>query len=153
MEEIGFSMEKSKKAEYEDVKGKVMKALKDNFRPEFLNRLDDVIIFDILSEPAVAKIVDIQLEIVRKRLEDKEIKLVISKEVITYLAREGYNPQYGARPLKRLIQDKILTPVASLMISRGVMAGGVVNVNLKKGEFAFEVKGKKNPTIRQTTPA
>jgi len=153
MEEIGFSMEKTKKAEYEDVKGKVMKALKDNFRPEFLNRLDDVIIFDILSEQAVAKIVDIQLDIVRKRLEEKEIKLVISKEVITYLAKEGYNPQYGARPLKRLIQDKILTPVASLMISRGVMAGGIVNVNLKGGEFTFDVKGKKFLTTRQTTPA
>lgn len=143
MEEIGFSMDKTKQSEYEDVKGKVMKALKDNFRPEFLNRLDDVIIFDILSESAVAKIVDIQLEIVRKRLEEKEIKLIINKDVITYLAKEGYNPQYGARPLKRLIQDKILTPVASLMISRGVMAGGNITVNLKGGEFTFEVKGKK----------
>ena len=136
-------MDKTKKAEYEDVKGKVMKALKDNFRPEFLNRLDDIIVFDILSEKAVAQIVDIQLEIVRKRLEEKEIKLVINKEVITYLAREGYNPQYGARPLKRLIQDKILTPVASLMISRGVMSGGIITVGLKGSEFTFEVKGKK----------
>jgi ATP-dependent Clp protease ATP-binding subunit ClpB len=143
MEEIGFAMDKSKHNEYEDVKGKVLKALKDNFRPEFLNRLDDIIIFDILSEVAVAKIVDIQVDIVRKRLEEKEIKLVISKEVISYLAKEGYNPQYGARPLKRLIQDKILNPVASLMISRGVISGGTINVNLKGKEFIFEVKGKK----------
>ena len=150
MEEIGFSMDKTKKAEYEDVKDKVMKALKDNFRPEFLNRLDDVIVFDILSESAVAKIVDIQLEVVRKRLEEKEIKLVVSREVITYLAKEGYNPQYGARPLKRLIQDKILNPVASLMISRGVMAGGVVNVGLKNNEFSFEVKGKKEKVMAQS---
>jgi ATP-dependent Clp protease ATP-binding subunit ClpB len=141
MEEIGFSQDKSKQTEYEDVKDKVMKALKDNFRPEFLNRLDDVIIFDILSEKAVAEIVNIQLEIVRKRLDAKEIKLVLSKEVIIYLAREGYNPQYGARPLKRLIQEKILNPVASLMISRGVMAGGVITVGLKGKEFTFEVKG------------
>ena len=77
MEEIGFSMDKTKKAEYEDVKDKVMKALKDNFRPEFLNRLDDIIVFDILSESAVSKIVDIQLDIVRKRLAEKEIKLLI----------------------------------------------------------------------------
>jgi ATP-dependent Clp protease ATP-binding subunit ClpB len=155
MEEIGFAQDKTKKTEYEDVKGKVMKALKDNFRPEFLNRLDDIIIFDILSEVAVAKIVDIQLDIVRKRLVEKEIKLIISKEIISYLAREGYNPQYGARPLKRLIQEKILNPVASLMISRGVMAGGVVSVDFKKGEFTFEVKGKKKiqTLLRQTTPA
>jgi len=144
MEEIGFSMEKSKKNEYEDVKGKVTKALKDHFRPEFLNRLDDVIIFDILSETAVAKIVDIQLDIVQKRLAEKEIKLIISKEVTSYLAKEGYNPQYGARPLKRLIQDKILNPVASLMISRGVMSGGVIDIGLKGSEFTFEVRGKKS---------
>lgn len=143
MEEIGFSMDKSKKAEYEDVKDKVTRALKEHFRPEFLNRLDDVIIFDILSEKAVAEIVNIQIDIVRKRLEEKEIKLVISKEVVSYLAKEGYNPQYGARPLKRLIQNKILNPVASLMISRGVSAGGTINVDLKNKEFAFEVKGKK----------
>jgi ATP-dependent Clp protease ATP-binding subunit ClpB len=144
MEEIGFSMDKGKKGEYEDVKDKVTKALKDHFRPEFLNRLDDIIIFDILSEKAVAKIVDIQLDIVRKRLEEKEIKLVISNSVINYLAKEGYNPQYGARPLKRLIQNKILNPVASLMISRGVMAGGTIAVDLNGAEFTFEVKGKKN---------
>jgi ATP-dependent Clp protease ATP-binding subunit ClpB len=143
MEEIGFTMDKTKQNEYEDVKGKVMKALKDNFRPEFLNRLDDVIIFDILSEEAIAKIVNIQLAIVGERLTEKEIKLIISKEVISYLTREGYNPQYGARPLKRLIQDKILNPVASLMISRGVVAKGTITVNIKKGEFTFEVKGKK----------
>ena len=148
MEEIGFSMDKTKKAEYEDVKGKVMKALKDNFRPEFLNRLDDVIIFDILSEKAVAQIVDIQLDIVQKRLAEKEIKLIISKEVVTYLAREGYNPQYGARPLKRLIQEKILNPVASQMISRGVMSGGVITVGLKGGEFTFSIKNKKGKALK-----
>ncbi len=150
MEEIGFSQEKSKKHEYEDVKGKVLKALKDNFRPEFINRLDDIIVFDILSENAIAKIVDIQLEIVRKRLLEKEIKLVINREVISYLAKEGYNPQYGARPLKRLIQDKILNPVASLMISRGVVAGGTINVNFKKGDFVFDMKGKNNRPASQT---
>lgn len=143
MEEIGFSMDKGKRGEYEDVKEKVTKALKDHFRPEFLNRLDDIIIFDILTEQAVRDIVDIQLEIVRKRLLEKEIKLIITDEVITYLGKEGYNPQYGARPLKRLIQDKILNPVASLMIAKGLQAGGTVTVGLKNGIFSFEVKGKK----------
>jgi ATP-dependent Clp protease ATP-binding subunit ClpB len=143
MEEIGFSMDKTKAGEYEDVKDKVTKALKDHFRPEFLNRLDDIIIFDILSEKAVAKIVDIQIDIVRKRLEEKEIKLIVSPAVINYLAKEGYNPQYGARPLKRLIQNKILNPVASLMISRGVKTGGIIAVDLKDKEFTFEVRGKK----------
>ncbi|OHA47004.1 MAG: ATP-dependent chaperone ClpB [Candidatus Taylorbacteria bacterium RIFOXYD2_FULL_36_9] len=150
MEEIGFSLERNKKAEYEDVKGKVTKSLKDHFRPEFLNRLDDIIIFDILSETAIAEIVNIQLDIVKERLVGKEIKLIVSKEAVSYLTKEGYNPQYGARPLKRLIQDKILNPVASLMISHGVMAGGIINVGFKKSDFTFEVKGKKNnltPTL------
>jgi ATP-dependent Clp protease ATP-binding subunit ClpB len=150
MEEIGFSMDKTKKAEYEDVKEKVMKSLKDNFRPEFLNRLDDMIIFDILSEEVIAKIVDIQLDIIRQRLADKEIKLNLSKETVSYLAKEGYNPQYGARPLKRLIQDKILNPIASLMISQSLVAHGTINVGFKAGEFTFEVKGgKKAKTIKK----
>ncbi len=161
MEEIGFSMEKGKQGEYEDVKNKVTKSLKEHFRPEFLNRLDDIIIFDILSEKAITTIVDIQLEIIRKRLLEKEIKLIITKEIISYLAKEGYNPQYGARPLKRLIQDKILNPVASLMISNGVMAGGTVNVGLKNlpgtamgKEFTFEVKSKHNrPAYQNIHPA
>jgi ATP-dependent Clp protease ATP-binding subunit ClpB len=154
MEEIGFSMDKSKKAEYEDVKEKVMKSLKDNFRPEFLNRLDDMIIFDILSEEAITKIVDIQLDIVRQRLLDKEIKLILSKEAISYLASEGYDPQYGARPLKRLIQDKILNPIASLMISQTLIAKGTINVGFKNKDFTFEVKGKKIPktAIKQPHP-
>lgn len=143
MEEIGFSSDKGKKAEYEDIKSKVMRALKDNFRPEFLNRLDDVIIFDILSEKAISQIVDIQLDIVRRRLSEKEIKLIMSNNAVSYLAREGYNPQYGARPLKRLIQDKILNPIASLIISRGVLTGQTIIVDFKKGEFVFEVKGRK----------
>jgi ATP-dependent Clp protease ATP-binding subunit ClpA len=75
----------------------------------------------------------------------KEISLEVSSEVLAYLAKEGYDPQYGARPLKRLIQNKILTPVASLMVSRGVMQGGAIEVTLKDGEFVFEVKKvKKN---------
>jgi ATP-dependent Clp protease ATP-binding subunit ClpA len=72
---------------------------------------------------------------------------VVSKAVISYLSKEGYNPQYGARPLKRLIQDKILNPVASLMISRGVVANGTINVDLKGKEFTFDVKGKKAKSL------
>ena len=79
----------------------------------------------------------------KKRLLEKEIKLNLSPEVLAYLAKEGYNPQYGARPLKRIIQNKILTPVASLMISRGVLRGGTVSVDMKGEELAISVeKGK-----------
>ena len=67
----------------------------------------------------------------------------MSAEVLDYLGKQGYEPQYGARPLKRLIQSKILTPVASLMISNGVMEGGSVRVDIKDGEFTFDVKKNK----------
>lgn len=142
MKTIGFSSDDSK-ADYEDAKIKVMESLKDYFRPEFLNRLDEIIIFDILPPEAIKEIVKIQIGMTKKRLLEKEIKLNISPEVLAYLAKEGYNPQYGARPLKRIIQNKILTPVASLMISRGVLRGGTVSVDMKGEELAISVeKGK-----------
>ena len=142
MKTIGFSSDDTK-ADYEDAKTKVMESLKDYFRPEFLNRLDEIIIFDILSPEAIKEIVKIQIGMTKKRLLEKEIKLNLSPEVLAYLAKEGYNPQYGARPLKRIIQNKILTPVASLMISRGVLRGGTVSVDMKGEELAISVeKGK-----------
>ncbi|MEI8061943.1 MAG: AAA family ATPase [bacterium] len=148
MQKIGFASSSDDKVQYGEVKEKVTEALKEHFRPEFLNRLDEVIIFDILSHEAIRKIVDIEVSRVRDRLAEKEITLNIAEPVMEYLAKEGYNPQYGARPLKRLIQNKILTSVASLMITEGVMRGGSVDVNIKPKitpvEFTFDVrKGKK----------
>ncbi len=127
-------------AAYEQMKEKVMAALKDHFRPEFLNRLDDIIIFDPLSKEALADIVENQVREVIERLGGKRITLTISPEVRTWLAEKGYNPQYGARPLKRAIQDSILTPIASLMVDQGIMEGGTLIVGIKNGELAFDVK-------------
>jgi len=150
MEHMGFnagSGEKSTdeidKASYDEVKGKVMESLRDYFRPEFLNRVDDIILFDILSKEAIEKIVAIQMQVVVDRLHAKDINLAVSPEVFAYLAKEGYNPQYGARPLKRLIQNKILTHVASLMISQGITKGGTVNVSMKDGQIAINASKKK----------
>lgn len=140
MEKIGFTHDKEAKSGYEDAKEKVMEAVKDHFRPEFLNRLDDIILFNILSPEAIREIVKIQVDLVKERLLQKEITLDITGPALTRLAEEGYNPQYGARPLKRLIQNKILTPVASLMISKGVSKGGTITVGVKGKEFTFEVK-------------
>ncbi len=131
MEKIGFAknVENMDRDNYANAKEKVMSSLKDYFRPEFLNRVDDTIIFDILSPEAIKEIVKIQVAEVVKRLTDKEIELILSPEVLDYLSKEGYNPQYGARPLKRLIQTKILTPVARLLISQEVGKGGTISVN------------------------
>lgn len=127
-------------AKYEQIKEKVMGALKDHFRPEFLNRLDDIVMFDVLSKAALADIVEKQVDEVIARLGGKRITLALSPEIRAWLAEKGYNPQYGARPLKRLIQDKILTPIATLMVGQGIMEGGSVVVTLKNGEPSFEVR-------------
>ena len=141
MANIGFGKsEGDEAAQYEQVKEKVMSALKDHFRPEFLNRLDDIVIFDVLGKAVLADIVEKQVAEVVARLGGKRISLTLSPEVRAWLAEKGYNPQYGARPLKRVIQDKILTPIATLMVGQGVMEGGTVNVTLKNGEPHFEVK-------------
>jgi ATP-dependent Clp protease ATP-binding subunit ClpB len=150
MEKIGFAHDSSMKSKYEDVKAKVMESLKDYFRPEFLNRLDSIILFDVLSEESIKNIVKIQVDIVVKRLEDKEIKLDVTSAVCDYLAKEGYDPKFGARPLKRLIQEKILTPVAGFIISQGVGKGGSITVDVKKGEFTFDVKKGKKPIHLKT---
>ena len=117
-----------------------MNSLKEHFRPEFLNRLDDIIMFEVLSKETLMRIVENQIEEVIDRLQTKRITLTISKEVKEWLAQVGHNPQYGARPLKRAIQDKILTPLAGLMIGQGVIEGATVSVSMKGGEPQFDVK-------------
>ncbi len=144
MQSIGFGSHKSDKVDYADAKERVMASLKDFFRPEFLNRLDEIVVFDILSLEVIQSIVGLQIDIIKKRLADKEIILDVTQEVLTHLAEKGYDPHYGARPLKRLIQNKILTPVASFMISQNMLKGGRVLVSLEKGEINIRVE-KKSP--------
>jgi ATP-dependent Clp protease ATP-binding subunit ClpB len=146
MESIGFS-NKDEKGNYEGMKEKVMGALKDHFRPEFLNRIDEIVLFDILSEESILKIVDLRIQVVKDRLANKGINLEISKEALSYLGKEGYNPHYGARPLNRLIQSKILNSVASSMISNGLKKGDGIFVNFKNGELSVEVKKNKKKVI------
>ncbi|MHB1769706.1 MAG: AAA family ATPase, partial [Minisyncoccota bacterium] len=138
---------------YEETKEKVMEALKEHFRPEFLNRLDDIIIFDVLAKEALTRIVDTQVEEVVKRLAQKRIVLALESEVRQWLADKGYNPQYGARPLRRTIQDRILTPLASLMVAQGLMEGGTVTISIKNGEPHFEVKKRAPRTARAAREA
>lgn len=151
MQRIGFAEEASEKENYDDLKGKLMASLKDYFKPEFLNRLDDIIIFDILNKEAIQQIVKIQVDQVKNRLVQKEISLELTPEALTLLGREGYDPHYGARPLKRLIQTKILNQVASLIISKGILKGGSIMVDARNGEFVFNIKkGRKGNLIEES---
>lgn len=138
MHGIGFGSSDESEQSSKNIRDKVMEALRDQFRPEFLNRLDEMAVFNVLSKEAIGSIVSIQLEIVKKRLTEKEITLEVSPAAVAFLAEKGYNPTYGARPLKRLIQDKILTRVAQLMVSRGIFQGGIVAVDAQKQENGEE---------------
>lgn len=136
------------KGQFNDVKEKIMDSLKNHFRPEFLNRLDDIIVFNPLSAEVIKEIVSIQLSIVEKRLLEKGIRLQMTDETLDYLAREGYSPEYGARPLKRLIQNKILNPVAEFIIGRKAEGGGTVVVNMKDGVPTLDLKKTARPLRR-----
>jgi len=155
MESIGFSNKDTKK-DYEGIKEKVLSSLKDYFRPEFLNRLDEIVMFDILSLKAIKEIVKIQIGLVSDRLAEKEIALRVAPGVLDYLANKGYDPHYGARPLKRLIQNEILTPVALLMIANKVLSGGLISVAMKDKKIVINVEknGKRKKAVvkeRKTT--
>lgn len=159
MSHLGFNGDESvdDQSRYDRTKVKVMDSLKEFFRPEFLNRLDEIVLFNILTPDVIKDIVKMQVDIVVERLAQKEITLSISEDVYEYLSKEGYDVHYGARPLKRLIQSKILTPVAQFMVSKGVMEGGTVTVGLKEGnEFTFDVKkgrgGQRKSRIQKKEP-
>ncbi len=140
MSNFGFATDHGEGAQYIQAKEKVLESLKNFFRPEFLNRLDEIVVFDILTPETIRSIVGLQVEEVVQRLRRKEIALSVTDAVLDYIAKEGYDPKFGARPLKRVIQTKILTPVASLMVGEGMLRGGTVRVDMKKDELVFEVK-------------
>lgn len=149
LETLGFATEeKNAEKKQTDLKGKIRKSLEKRFRPEFLNRLDEIIIFNTLSEQELASIVDIQLERVSERLAKKGIKLHVSKEASALLGKLGYDPHYGARPLKRVIQNKILNPLSEQIVGAKIRDGNTVYIGVKNGEFAIEVKGGASARMR-----
>jgi ATP-dependent Clp protease ATP-binding subunit ClpB len=111
--------------------------LRTHFRPEFLNRVDDVIIFHNLDESQIARIVDIQLARLDQRLADQQLRLEVDKAARKLIAREGYDPQFGARPLKRAIQDLLLDPLATRLLAGEFKPGEVVQVTVADNALAF----------------
>lgn len=151
MQTIGFSSN-DMADDYRDTKEKVMESLKHHFRPEFLNRLDDVIVFDVLSQETLKQIVEQRILDVQRRLLHKEITLDVTPAGYALLAQKGFDPQYGARPLNRLIQNTLLTKVASLMVSQELGQGGVVLVDAKDDQFIITAKKKGVRASRVATP-
>jgi ATP-dependent Clp protease ATP-binding subunit ClpB len=125
---------------HKDMENKVMAELKRHFRPEFLNRVDDVIIFQSLDESELARIVDIQLGRLEKRLAQQNLMLDVDKSAKSLLAKEGYDPQFGARPLKRAIQEHLLDPLATKLLEGDFKPGERIKVGTSNGELVFPRK-------------
>ena len=128
--------------EYQVVKLAVMAEVKTHFRPEFINRIDEVVVFHALDENNIAKIADIQLARLRKRLEALDMGLVVTDAALSELAKAGFDPVFGARPLKRAIQSQIENPLAKRILEGSFAARDVITVDAKAGVFNFGKSGQ-----------
>lgn len=143
-ESFGFAVQVSEEAKYEKMKEKVMDELKRTFRPEFLNRLDDTIIFHQLTKEEIRRIVDIMAKDLMNRVKSQNMELTITDDVKDELAKEGYSPTYGARPLRRVIQKKIEDEISEEMLMGKFKEGDHITTVLKDGKITFEkASGKK----------
>lgn len=139
MQTIGFS-DNTMAQDYQVTKDRVLESLKEFFRPEFLNRLDDLIVFDVLPKETIREIVHVRLQQVFERMQSKGISIDLKPAVIDYLSEKGYDPQFGARPLNRLIQNTLLNRLANMIIGSEISAGNTVVVDMKKDEMVFDIK-------------
>ena len=121
----------------EAVRKRIMTELRANFRPEFLNRVDDIVLFKPLTLAEIKKIVELQLKLLAARLADRQIELDLTEPAKEYVAREGYDPVYGARPLKRFLQRQIETALARRILAGEISDSSHVTVDVRKGQLAF----------------
>ena len=127
----------------EATRDRVMGELRSSFRPEFLNRVDEIILFKPLTLPEIERIVDLLVQELRRRLADRNIDLALTPEARTFVAREGFDPVYGARPLKRFLQRELETRIGRAIIAGDVPDGSLIEVGLKDGTLQLEVKPRK----------
>jgi ATP-dependent Clp protease ATP-binding subunit ClpB len=129
---LGSQVIKEFSQDYETMRHEILKILESSFRPEFLNRVDEIVIFRSLSKDTIFKILDLQLDLLRKRLEDRKLRLEISPKAKELLAEEGFDPIYGARPLKRTIQQEIQNPLAMRLLEGKYKEGDTVRIDVDK---------------------
>ncbi len=129
--------EMSSDSEYDNMKEIVMNEVSNHFRPEFLNRIDEVVVFHALIREQIRAIAEIQIERLRKRLHEQEIALEISEEAINHLGQTGFDPVYGARPLKRAIQDELETPIAENILAGKFGPESIIKVGYMDGNLQF----------------
>jgi len=141
---LGFSLKRdeaiSEQQSYDDMQKKLTEELKRAFRPEFLNRVDGVIVFRSLNKNEIIQIVDLELNKVRERLKERELNLEATEEAKGYLADKGYNPDYGARPLRRIITSEVEDDLSDLLLQSAWSAGDTVYVEVKDDEIAMHLE-------------
>ena len=124
----------------EEAKEKVSQLLKQSFRPEFLNRLDEIVYYKPLTKENITQIIDLLIKDLSARLEDKQLKLVITPLAKDLIIENGYDPVYGARPLKRYLQSKVETLIAKTMIANDLQAGNTIEIGARNGDFTVTIK-------------
>ncbi|KPJ73560.1 Clp protease ClpB [Parcubacteria bacterium DG_74_1] len=134
---MGFIGGDEKISQKESLKTKVLASLKENFRPEFLNRIDEIIIFNFLGKSEIKKIVDLEVAKVAERLDGKKIEIKVSEPAKQFLAEKGFDQNLGARPLKRVIQKKVLDPLSLKIVSGEIKKGECVVIDLEAGQIIF----------------
>ncbi|MFT5705089.1 MAG: ATP-dependent Clp protease ATP-binding subunit ClpB [Shewanella sp.] len=122
---------------YEEMKSEVMNVVVHSFRPEFLNRVDEMVVFHPLGEKHIEYIASIQIESLKRRLAEKDYELNISDEALAFIAKAGFDPIYGARPLKRALQQEVENPLAQCILSESLLPGKPINVGCAEGELVF----------------
>ncbi|WP_201532815.1 ATP-dependent chaperone ClpB [Psychrobacter ciconiae] len=124
---------------YEDIKAEVMDAVGEHFRPEFVNRIDEIVVFHPLGQAQMAGIADIQIERLRRRLQERELDMTLTDEAMAQLVSVGYDPVYGARPLKRAIQQEIENPLSLRLLAGDFVAGDIIKVDVgDNGKLTFD---------------
>lgn len=142
---VGFSTAARQENEEELSKGVISKALKKTFSPEFLNRIDDVVIFNTLEKDDIAKIIDIALKSLYERLEQMGYTLKLTSKAKDFVAEKGFDPQFGARPLHRAIQKYIEDPLAEYILGENPAEGSILEANYNEKEGKLEIKLSKKP--------
>jgi ATP-dependent Clp protease ATP-binding subunit ClpC len=138
---LGFLRDAQTETEQKRLKGAIETALKNKFRPEFLNRIDEVIIFKPLSEEQIRQIVDLQMKELQKRLADRKITVTLTDAAKDYLAKTGFDPNFGARPLKRTIQREVENPLSKKILQGEFKEGDEVKVDLSTEGLVFSTNG------------
>jgi ATP-dependent Clp protease ATP-binding subunit ClpB len=134
----------SESENYEDIKEKINSDLRDFFRPEFLNRIDDIVIFKKLSEKELNKIIDIQINAFEKRLAGRNICVKLTDKAKDFISHKGYDSAFGARPLKRAVQTYLLNPLSSKLISGEFKEGDEIKIDAPKSKNGEELEFKKS---------